>query len=166
MNNFILGIALRAAKLWSTDDELSFIRYFDVCKADREWLASADEAAIDVLCDLPTSPLQLNFNTTKLIGIARTQVPSACIGTLTMILSAITDELRADIRIGMISWGISDFSKAEWLAKTTVQDRLSLAMSGDVNFTLRTSLSAMSSGSISSTNQMALLMRIMSGSRR
>lgn len=166
MNNFVLGIALRAAKQWAQDDHASFGRFFEISQADRQWLLEATEESIDRLCDLPTSPLQVNFSTTKVSSLARTTVPTASIGILTMVLSAVADELRHDIRIAMIAWGIADQNKAEWLSKTTVQDRLSLAMSGELSLSLRTNLKKMTLDADDPTGQMATLMRILSGSRK
>jgi hypothetical protein len=166
MNNFVLGIAVRAAKEWAKDDHISFGRFFDFSQSDRQWLIDSSEESLERLCILPTSPFQLNFTTIKTCAKAGLTVPSASIGTLTLVLSAITDDLRYDIRIGMITWGITDITKAEWLSKTTVQDRLSLAMSGEMTMSLRTNFRKMNLDTTDPTSQMATLMRILSGSSK
>lgn len=165
MNNSVLSIAVRAAKEWSTDDQGSFGRFFDMSQADRQWLVEANEEQLERLCGLPTSPLQLNFNPSKTCSSVGKSVPSVSIGALSMVLTAITDELRHDLRVGMITWGITDYTKAEWLSKTTVQDRLSLAMSGEMTLSLRTNFKKMNLDSPDATAQMETLLRIFAGSR-
>jgi hypothetical protein len=167
MNSIGLAIALRSAKEWATTDPLSFSRFFDFSQADRQWLVEASEDEIAGLCNLPTSPIQIDFALSK---TDRSQVskvvPTASIGTVTTILTAVTDDLSHDLRVGMINWGISDLKKATWLADSAVQDRLALAMTGAITFGLRCAFKKMDTEQVDPTARMATLMRILSGTRK
>jgi hypothetical protein len=167
MNSIGLAIALRSAKEWAITDPLSFSRFFEFSQADRQWLVETTEEKMAELCNLPTSPIQIDFTLSK---TDRNQVsklvPTVSIGTVTTILTAVADDLSHDLRVGMINWGISDIKKATWLAESAVQDRLALAMTGAVTFGLRCAFKKIDSEQVDPTARMATLMRILSGTRK
>lgn len=168
MNKFMLAIALRSAKEWAKTDISSFSRYFDLSQADRAWLTDASDNEISSLCQLPTSVLQVNFNVTKALPAADclTSAPSNAISTISMILTGVADELRANLRVGMLAWGITDPQKAEWLSQTNVEQRIALAVAGEINFSLRVNSKRLKLDSPDATTQMANLMKILSGSSK
>jgi hypothetical protein len=168
MNKFMLAIALRSAKEWAKTDISSFSRYFDLSQADRAWLADASDNEISCLCQLPTSVLQVNFNVTKALPTTDclTSAPSNAISTISMILTGVADELRANLRVGMLAWGITDAQKAEWLSQTNVEQRIALAVAGEINFSLRVNSKRLKLDSPDATTQMANLMKILSGSSK
>lgn len=167
MNSFGLAIAIRSAREWAASDPLSFSRFFDMSQADRAWLVEASEEEIERLCQLPTSPIQVEFRSTKAVPeMVSKVVPSASVGAITTILTAISDDLNKDIRVGMINWGISDFEKATWMSETSVQDRLFQAMTGNVTFSMRCPFKKLNADKEDPTSQMASLLRILAGSRR
>lgn len=167
MNSFGLAIAIRSAREWAINDPLSFSRFFDMSQADRAWLVEASEEEIDRLCQLPTSPIRVEFHSTKAVQeMVSKAVPSASLGAITTILTAIADDLSSDIRIGMINWGICDIEKATWMSETTVQDRLYQAMTGNVTFSMRCPFKKLNADREDATSQVASLLRILAGSRR
>lgn len=167
MNSIGLSIALLSAREWALNDPSSFSRFFVFSQADRQWLLSASDDEFEALTNLPTSLLSIDWDKGK--GnqlLASRTVPTASIGTVTTILTAVADDLSHNLRVGMINWGIVDLEKARWLSESTVQDRLAIAMTGQVKFALRCSLKRMNVEPSDATARMATLMRILAGKRR
>lgn len=167
MNAYIHSLALNAAHEWALKDTASFGRFFDISSLDKSWLTEATPEDMAGLHALPTSPFQVNMNVTKDSTQSQkvTPVPSMAIGTITMILTGIADELHADLRVAMIAWGISDIEKAKWLAASSIEQRIGMASYGNINFRLRTSFRRLKVDAKDSTSQMACLMKILSANR-
>lgn len=167
MNTFGLSIAVRAAREWATNDQVSFSRFFDLSLNDQKWLVAASEELVSDLCQMATSPFQISFEILQggLDAVSRT-IPSASVGLVTTILTSIADDLKKDLRIAMINWGITSYDKAMWLAESSIQERLRLAMKGSISFSLRCETKHLSAGAQNPTAKMAALLRVISSPRK
>jgi len=167
MNTFGLSIAVRAAREWAANDPVSFARFFNVSMNEQKWLLEADENLVADLCTMATSPFQVSFEITKggLDTVSRS-IPSASVGVITTILTSIADDLKKELRIGMINWGITSYEKAMWLAESTIQDRLCLAMKGTISFSLRCDTKHLSAAVLNPTAKMAALLHVIASQRK
>lgn len=166
MNIFIHSMALSAAQQWALNEGAGFGRYFDISALDKSWLAEASDDEMSGLHRLPTSPFQVQFTVSKTGQTPKVAaVPSNAVSTVSMILTGISDELRSNLRVAMIAWGITDIDKAIWLANSSVEQRMGLAQTGSITFRLRTSFKRLRLDANDSTSQMACLMKLLSANR-
>ncbi|QUG93250.1 hypothetical protein GR140_31400 (plasmid) [Pseudomonas putida] len=166
LDNYALNLVLHTAKDWASTNNGSFSRFFSLDQVDRQWLLDCSEVDIQSLADLPTSIIQVNLDEVRPKDLVRSSVmPSAEVTAISGILGAIAENVRSNVQVGMIAWGISSQANADWLCKSSLKDRIALASQGKVTFSSRTPFSRIARNNQSGTDLMANLMRILSGGK-
>ncbi len=166
LDNYALNLVLHTAKDWATTNNGSFGRFFSIDQVDRQWLLDCSDADLQRLADLPTSIIQVNLDEVRPRELAGSAVmPTAEVAAISGILGAIAENIRSNVRVGMIAWGISSKANADWLCNSSLKDRIALASQGKVTFSPRTPFNRIARQNQSGTDLMANLMRILSGGK-
>lgn len=166
LDNYALNLVLHTAKDWALTNNGSFSRFFSLDQVDRQWLLECSDTDLQALADLPTSIIQVTLDDMRPREIARDCVmPTAEITAISGILGAIAENIRTNVRVGMIAWGVSSKDNAEWLCKSSLKDRIALASQGKVTFSPRTPFNRIARQNQTGTDAMANLMRILSGAK-
>lgn len=166
LDNYALNLVLHTAKDWASNNNGSFNRFFNLDQIDRQWLLDCTESDLQTLAELPTSIIQVNLDEIRPKDLAVSSVmPTAEITAISGILGAIAENVRTNVRVGMISWGINSQQNADWLCRSSLKDRIALASQGKVSFSPRTPFNRIVRQNQSGTDLMANLMRILSGGK-
>lgn len=166
LDQYALTLVLHTAKEWASTNNGSFSRFFSLDQVDRQWLLNSSESDLQSLVSLPTSIIQVNIDEIRPKELSGPMVmPTAEVNAIGSILGAIAENIRSNVHVGMIAWGISNQANADWLCSSSLKDRIAVAAQGKVTFSPRTPFNRVARQNQTGTEQMANLMRILSGGK-
>lgn len=166
LDQYALTLVLHTAKQWASSNNGAFSRFFSLDQVDRQWLLNSSDQDIQGLVSLPTSIIQVNLDEIRQKDLAGPMVmPTAEVNAIGSILGAIAENIRSNVQVGMIAWGINSQANADWLCCSSLKDRIAIASQGKVTFSPRTPFNRVARQNQTGTDQMANLMRILSGGK-